>query len=334
MNNRIRISQTKILCLILVLLPALDGLSFGFAAHRKINRMAVFTLPPEMVGFFKHHIEYITERAIDPDKRAHSVPGEAQRHYIDIEYFGENPFENVPRRWTDAIEKYTEDTLQKYGILPWHVDVMMQRLTRAFIDQDIDRILYNASHIGHYISDLCTPLHTTKYYNGRNPSQRGIHALWESRLVELYAENYNYFVGRAEYISSPLDRAWELIDFSHSTVDTIYHIFDSLMVALPPDLVFTHDMRGQSTVRTYSREFSQAMHTGMKGMVERQMRRAVKNVGDFWYTAWVNAGQPDLYRLERRAISAAHRRQLAREEQEFNRIGEYQERPLVAPENQ
>lgn len=321
-----------IICtLILVLLPPLDLFSFGFAAHRKINRMAVFTLPPEMIGFFKHHIEYITERAIDPDRRAHAVVGEAPRHYIDVDHFGENPFEVVPRRWKDAVEKFTEDTLQKYGVLPWHVNVMMGRLTRAFKEQDVDRILYNATHIGHYVADLCTPLHVTKDYNGRTPAQRGIHALWESRLVELYADSYNYFVGRAQYIESPLDRAWELVEESHWKVDTIYMVFDSLKTVMPPDVIYAHEMRGQSNVRTYSRTFALAMQQGMNDMVERQMRRAVKSVGDFWYTAWVNAGQPDLYTLENRAISRAHRRQLEREEQKLSRIGSYQERPVLTP---
>ena len=325
------IKKHKIITLVitglLLLVPHLDAFSFGFFAHRKINRMAVFTLPPEMVGFFKHHIEYITERSIDPDRRAHAVVGEAQRHYIDIDHFGPAPFDSMPRRWNDAVEKFTEDTLQLYGVLPWHVNTMMYRLTGAFEEEDVDRILYNATHIGHYISDLCTPLHTTKYYNGRTPEQRGIHALWESRLVELYADSYNYFVGRAEYIESPLDRAWELIEESHLKVDTIYMVFDSLMVHMNPDVVFAHEMRGQSTMRTYSRTFSQAMHQAMNGMVERQMQRAVKSVGDFWYTAWVNAGQPDLYKLEKRAISASHRRQLEREEKQYSEIDQYQERP-------
>ena len=35
----------------------------------------------------------------------------------------------------------------------------------------------------------------------------------------------------------------------------------------------------------------------LNGMVERQMRRSVKAVGDIWYTAWVDAGQPDLKSL-------------------------------------
>ena len=32
----------------------------------------------------------------------------------------------------------------------------------------------------------------------------------------------------------------------------------------------------------------------MNGMVEKQMRAAIKFTADFWYTAWVNAGKPDL----------------------------------------
>ena len=28
--------------------------------------------------------------------------------------------------------------------------------------------------------------------------------------------------------------------------------------------------------------------------VERQMRASIKMVGDFWFTCWVDAGQPDL----------------------------------------
>jgi hypothetical protein len=320
---------TYILFTVLLCLPHLDAFSFGFVAHRKINRMAIFTLPPEMIGFFKHHIEYVTERSIDPDRRAHAVQGEAQRHYIDIDHYGINPFSKVPRRWSEAVAKFTEDTLQEHGILPWHVNVMMFRLTKAFEERNIDRILYNATHLGHYISDLCTPLHTTKYYNGRTSQQRGIHALWESRMVELFSDNFNFLVGRAEYLDSPADRAWELVEISHNQVDTIFNVFDHLISNLSPDLIFAIEMRGQTTSRHFSRTFAFAMHENLNRMIERQMQQAVKSVGDFWYTAWVNAGQPDLYKLEKRSISLAHRRSLQREEKQLGNIEEYKERPSV-----
>ncbi|MCB9291128.1 MAG: hypothetical protein H6560_27735 [Lewinellaceae bacterium] len=50
--------------------------------------MAAFTLPPEMIGFFKKNIEFITEHAVDPDKRRYATRHEAVRHYIDIDHWG------------------------------------------------------------------------------------------------------------------------------------------------------------------------------------------------------------------------------------------------------
>lgn len=328
MNRKIRLLSI-LLGVFLAALPHLELFSFGFAAHRKINRMAVFTLPPEMIGLFKFHIEYLSERSIDPDRRAHAVPGEAPRHYIDIDHFGEEPFEVMPVFWEDAVEKFTEDTLVEYGVLPWHVPVMLKRLTYAFENKDVDHILYNATHLGHYVADLCTPLHTTKFYNGRTEKQRGIHALWESRIVELYADDFDYFAGRATYIEHPQNRAWELIKESHLKVDSIYMVYDSLMIYFPPDQIYAHQSRGQTTVRNYSPDFSLAMHDAMNKMVERQMRRAVKSVGDYWYTAWVNAGQPDLKEIEKRAISKRHRKELENEEKKHPKTGTFQERPVV-----
>ena len=49
---------------------SLDVLPYwGFYGHRLINRMAVYTLPDEMFPLFKQEIDYITEHAVDPDKR-------------------------------------------------------------------------------------------------------------------------------------------------------------------------------------------------------------------------------------------------------------------------
>ncbi|MFK7934268.1 MAG: hypothetical protein AB8G22_12220, partial [Saprospiraceae bacterium] len=54
-------------CLVLLLLssfsPVTNVADWGFFAHRRINRLAVFTLPPEMAGFYKKHLEFITEHA-------------------------------------------------------------------------------------------------------------------------------------------------------------------------------------------------------------------------------------------------------------------------------
>jgi hypothetical protein len=38
-------------------------------------------------------------------------------------------------------------------------------------------------------------------------------------------------------------------------------------------------------------------HSMLRGMVERRMRNSIHMVGSIWYTAWVDAGQPDLRKL-------------------------------------
>jgi len=39
-------------------------------------------------------------------------------------------------------------------------------------------------------------------------------------------------------------------------------------------------------------------------MIERRMRQSIYAIASFWYTAWVNAGQPDLKKLSGKELSA------------------------------
>lgn len=274
--------------------------TWGFFAHKKINRMAVFTLPPEMIGFYKKNIEFITEHAVDPDKRRYAIEGEAQRHYIDLDHYvkkNENIFEVIPKKWEDAVLKFTEDTLQTYGIVPWHIDVMVKKLTYAFKEKNIDRILSLSADIGHYVGDAHVPLHTTKNYNGQYTNQRGIHGFWESRIPELFSEDYDYFVGKAKYISYPLDLAWKAVEQSFNAKDSVLELEKILNEIFPSDQKYSIEDRGKTTMKVYSKEYSLKYNDMLNGMVERRMRETIIAIGSLWYTAWVNAGQPNLNEL-------------------------------------
>ncbi|NNC84065.1 MAG: S1/P1 Nuclease [Flavobacteriales bacterium] len=291
---------------------------WGFFGHKRINRMAVFTLPPELFGFFKRHIEFITEHAVDPDKRRYAVEGEAPRHYIDIDHYahgGQDPFEVVPKQWTDAVELLTEDTLQAYGIVPWHVNLMVTRLSEAMRSGDSYRILRTAADLGHYVGDAHVPLHTTENYNGQLTGQKGIHGFWESRVVELFADEYDYFVGKAEYIPDVLDYVWTEVEKSHRAVDSVLTFERTLDEEFGSDKKYGVETRGSVTIQTYSRPYSKAYSDMLDGMIERRMRRSIISLGSLWYTAWVDAGQPDLEKL---AAPQPTEEQLA-EEEELNR---------------
>lgn len=270
--------------------------SWGFYAHRQLNRLAVFTLPPEMIGFYKKNIDYLTEAAVNPDRRRFAVVDEAPRHYIDIDHFGDSAIYKMPRYWKDAVSKYSEDTLKAYGILPWHIQVMYFRLRDAFMIKDPKQILFLSADIGHYIADANVPLHTTENYNGQKTGQEGIHAFWESRLPELFSTQYDFFVGKASYIKNPQLEAWKAIEQSNHYLDSVL-LLEKQLTEKFGEKKFSFETKGKQTVKVYSIEFSEAYHEALSGMVEHQMRSTVKMIADFWYTAWVDAGQPDLKQL-------------------------------------
>jgi hypothetical protein len=271
--------------------------AWGFWAHQRINRIAVFTLPPEMIGFYKTNIEYITAHAVDPDKRRYAFDEEAPRHYIDLDHYGKYPYDTIPRKWNDAVAKFSEDTLMAYGIVPWHVEVMYYRLVDAFKAKDANRILKISADIGHYIGDAHVPLHTTENYNGQQTDQVGIHGLLESRLPEVFGNNYDFFVGKADYVDKPLDFMWKTVLQSNKALDSVFAFEKQASINVGSDLKYAIEQKGAQSIRVYSQEFSAEYSRLLSGLVERRMRQAIIAVGSLWYTAWVDAGQPEINNL-------------------------------------
>lgn len=350
---------------------------WGFFGHRRINRLAVFTLPPEMIVFYKKHIEYLTEHAVDPDKRRYATKHEAPRHFIDIDRWDVYPFEKVPRDWLDALIQYTDilvvntkndtihyfgndavevdqafvrsksgatveqkayrnfffhnvlakyyedehsiscdslsemlgyevscktafavDDFSEHGILPYHLLKMQRDLTEAFRIKSTAAILRLSAEMGHYIGDAHVPLHTTMNYNGQLSNQNGIHAFWESRLPELYADTeYDFFVGKPQYIEKPKEYFWNIVLESHQLLDSVLLIEKDLSKTFPPDKQYCYEERLGQTIRTQCEGYARAYHERMKGMVEKRMRDAILAIASSWYTAWVDGGQPDLSKL-------------------------------------
>jgi hypothetical protein len=357
---------------------------WGFYGHRKINRHAVFSLPPEMVPFFKKNIDWLTDHAIDPDMRRYASTHEAPRHYLDLDRYGKPPFPDLPRNWGEALMRYSDfffvdvkgDTLRlleddstgklaievgfvklnpalfsgtpvrqtasaflpffrqqflpklydefwaispdslaawlgtdslrctavfavddfsPHGILPYHLERALTHLADAFREKDSQKILRLAADLGHYLADAHVPLHTTENYNGQLSGQDGIHAFWESRLPELFAEDaYDFWVGKAGIIEQPRDWFWGIVLGSHSLVDSVLSIEREVASSFSADQQFCNEMRGERLVKTQCEVFAAAYHKRLGSMVEDRLRASILAVSSAWYTAWVMAGQPDL----------------------------------------
>jgi hypothetical protein len=314
---QVRISRIFI-AFSLLFLMAQEAQAWGFFTHKRINRIAVFLLPPEMIGFYKAHIQFLTENAVNPDRRRYAVEGEAPRHYIDLDIYGENAFDIIPHKWEDAVAKYSEDTLLEYGIVPWHIEKMVIRLTDAMRKRDSDRILLLSADLGHYVGDCNVPLHTTENYNGHMTNQSGIHGFWESRLPELFFDEYDlFFETRATYEYDPLERAWAAVKNAHIALDSVFGFEKQLTKEMGEDQKWSFETRGNITMKVYSVPFSKAYHQRLNGQVERHLRASIKMTADLWYTCWLNAGKPDLKSLIPKGFSPEALKELEEEEKKW-----------------
>lgn len=295
----------KVLFVVALLLFSQQCFCWGFFGHRKINYYAVFLLPPEMIGFYKTHIDFLTEHSVDPDKRRYALPEEGARHYIDIDRYGTYPYSNLPRNYDSAVAKFSADSVNAYGIVPWWVQIMLGRLTNAFKEKNQAKILKLSAEIGHYIADAHVPLHASHNHNGQLTNQHGIHGFWESRVPELLAEKeFDFWIGKAEHIKNPGQFIWARVLESAAAADTVLRYEKELTQITAPDQKYSFENRNAVTIRTYSTSFTTAYNTKLNGMVERRMRQSIYAVASFWYTAWINAGQPDLNKLNNKEFTA------------------------------
>ncbi len=341
----------------------MDKSEWGFFGHKRINRLAVFCLPEQMLPLFKTNIEYLTEHAVDPDKRRYASKFEGVRHYIDLDQWGTWPYEDLPRQLNQAIAAkghvyiigaaandtlvvdmydaqavhvffethdldYTawqrmidtvvaahfqsqdifelplqvngkrvffENSLMEHGILPYNLWIYYKRLVKAFRNQQWDYVLRLSAEIGHYVGDAHVPLHTCSNYNGQLTNQIGIHAFWESRIPELLAdEYYDYIVGRAEYIDDPQMFFWEIVLESNAAVDSVLTIEKELAASFPKDQQYCYVNRNNQDVLQPCPAYTKAFSARMDGMVERRFRQSIHHLASIWYSAWIDAGKPEL----------------------------------------
>jgi len=245
-----------------------------------------------------------------PDIRKHMLNDKAEypRHYIDLEKYHYADAASMPRTLAAAADRFTQDSLNKYGILPWYIEEMMQRLTKAFKEKNKGEILFVAADLGHYIADAHMPLHTTLNHDGQLTGQNGVHGLWEAQLPEMFGKDYSLHTPDAHYIANIDEAVWKIVDSSYRLSAKLLAIEKRLREDKDDQMMYAKGKDGQRALNKYgqpvfSYEYAHIFHELLNGMVEQQMRAAIAATSSFWYTAWVNAGKPDLSGLDPKYLS-------------------------------
>jgi len=254
--------------------------AWGGKGHKLIVNQAIDTLPAEIRYFFEANRGFLLQHVTDPLDAIEKTPSERHHHFLYLEKYGRFPFDSLPRSYKTAATKYTKAKLEANGLLPWQVGVYSEKLTEAMKVGRWDEAKLDAAILANYVAEAHDPFNTTENFDGRLTAQTGINERFGRTLIDKYSSFFPMRPNDAVYISDPTDRAFEACLSSHSWLETIL-------------LADRNARRGENS---YNDEYFDRFYNQAAAILIRQLSDAATDVGSYWFTAWVNAGRPQLPR--------------------------------------
>ena len=278
---------TRLLVFVLAATLALPGRvdAWGFEAHHLIMERAIALLPAELRPLFEKHRAKVVERIIDPDTwRAAGFEDEEPNHFLDLDWegYGKEPFAELPRDVTAAMAKFGRARIQQNGTVPWRVEEMYGNLQRAFRDYprrgafgQVD-IIHFSAWLSHYVSDAIQPFHGVINYDGQLTRQNGVHARFETALVERYKSQLVLAPKALPPIRAPRD-----------------FIFERLIedTRLAPGILKA-DLDAIGTRDVYDDQYFDAFFTATRPVLEQRLNDSIAAVAAAITGAWEAAGRP------------------------------------------
>jgi hypothetical protein len=281
--------------LLLLAGPVAEVFAWGFTAHRMVNRKAIATLPAPLRAFFTANADYLVEHAIDPDLwRTAGKAGEDPNHYLDMDAFGAFPFPDIARDEARHVARFGKEA-QERGRVPWRVAEAYRDLTAAYSAQDPRQVLVAAAVLGHYVGDSHVPLHAALNHDGQLTGQTGLHARWERWLVERYERQFEAAVqpAAARRLGDPVEVTFGALLSSWAAVP-------GQLAADREAVAGARDLAATPEDDRYGDLYYSKLYEIEGDRVVARIAAAAETLGSLWYSAYEDAGRPDLdwsYRL-------------------------------------
>jgi len=264
---------------------------WGGLTHKAITRNAAHSVAPDIRPFFVQHETALCIRSVEPDTRRDDHPEEYPRHFIDIDYYGNYPFPELPENYKAAVEKYGEETVLEYGVLPWRIAGCTDSLFAAMHARNTEEIIRWAAWLGHYVADAHQPLHTVLNYDGQLTGNDGIHSRYESGMLRIYIDEYTFEQRDVGTVKDPLELAFEIVRESYLISPQVITADNYATQPMEKSEVFAlqeHYDNGRHSAY-FARLYSQ---TG--DMTWQRLDLAASRLAALWNYAWQRAGKPVL----------------------------------------
>jgi len=264
------------LLLALATLPA-PGSAWGDRGHKMINAAAVENLPEPLRSYFRTHKTYLVEHASDPDLLARDDAAERPHHYTDADADDSYPFPNLRRQF--VLERAAPKPWQlRNGDSIWQIERFTLRLADSLQHRRWQAADDDAVFAAHYAADLTQPLHTLMNYDGQLTGQRGVHARFETDLVNALADGWRLEPRPAVFVPDLRARIFEEMVRSFSS----------------RNLIFASDRIAVSGGNYLDPRYAAAFYKLAGPVARKRLECGASFVSSLWYTAWVRAGKPRL----------------------------------------
>jgi hypothetical protein len=266
------------------------------------GRAAAMKLPEQMPKFFRKAVDQLGYLNPEPDRWKSRDESNLDKaldsayapdHFLDLELVPPAAFNAVNRyEFTAELIKAGQKPTTA-GFVPFRILELFQSLRIEFrlwrAEQDSNkrkwieqRIINDAGVLGHYVSDVSNPHHTTIHFNGwsgDNPKgytvftrehNQGIHYRFEELYVQTHIQLNDLLplIGMERVIAKPREEIWNYIRSSNALVEQIYIL----------------DKQEKFNAETKSPEH--------KKFVSERLAAGAQTLRDLWWTAWVTSAPP------------------------------------------
>ncbi|MDB5108458.1 MAG: hypothetical protein JWM69_1399 [Candidatus Binatus sp.] len=276
----------RLFAIILAMVPALltsgpiPALAWDARTHRAITRITIEKLPPSRLkDFFVANDSNLQRLSVEPDRLRDRYGDEAEkpRHYINVEYFGSDPWTAIVPDHRAMLARFGARTMYLAGSLPWTIDEFSTALRSAWTRGDCREVLRRAGFLSHYVGDASQPLHTTIHYDGEG-SDVGVHHRIEN-AVDYHIKEFEG-PALAEVRFKDIDAVWPIamaeIRESNALIGQVKQADRTARAA-------SHGKISQYDAVFLDRE---------RATVTSQLARAASVLGSIWIFEWKQAGSP------------------------------------------
>jgi hypothetical protein len=255
-----------------LVVAAPEARAWGPVAHQAVNAHALDTLPKGLKPFYKAH--RLEMPSLSPEA---VVPEEGLDRRFAADRLMPFPFADMPQSEAEMKSKLGEAG-EKAGRLPWLIEQSYQRLVEAFKAGDKNRILSESDQLAGLVADIHNPLALTDNADGQKTGQHGLWARFTTRLPEAMQTRLKLDPDAAHFLDNPRSYVFAMINDTYVWLD---------------NLLYQEDLahRGQSG---YTELYYEAFEHRAGRILRDRLSQAAGDVGSFWYSAWTDAGRPDL----------------------------------------